>query len=1477
MADLIVQSFNAGVFAPNLDGRSDLEKYYSACRVLDNMFPTRYGPADRRPGTYYVGEVKDNSKTTRLLPFKYSTVQSYILEAGDEYLRFYRDRGQILGGAGTEDLGALDNIIAHWLLNDDTTNTAVLDDDGNTHDGIASVNTDVLHADAQVGTGSFDFDGTNVVTMTDHADFTFVEGVDGDFSIAGWAYVKNTGAEQVILSKWDETIGSQAREWKLLLDSSRKLKLCIADESLLLDSDLLIAHWKLNDSAANAVVDDATGSHDGTLADGDNNYTSDHSVAGKVNNAFDLDGSDDSVKIDDHADFRFGDGADDSPFSISAWINMADATDFPILCKYNDSGEEWRFRVGADDKLVLNLHDDAEGNRIGRKYDAAALTAQQGSWIHVVATYDATEVSAGITLYLNGTAVDDADEEAGGYTAMHGNAHDVYIGLMEHGGNYAEGKIDNVMVFGRELTAPEVTALYNDGDGIEELNTVYPSALSDNALDVGWRFVAVTYNGQNDGGDAAADDIIMYVDGIAVDVTATNLATYSAMEDTGAAPRMGAQFSAGGVIEKVWADKLDNIALFGDVLSASEIASLYSTSAYEITSPYSEDDLFGLQRIQSADVMYSFHSGYNPRKLSRLAHNAWELDSIDFDWPPFMTENGSPTTITPSATAGTVTLTATSAIFAPGHVDSYWLIKHNRTNNNITKKLTDIATLIVLGDAADSYAAEGVTDILVDVKGSYKARTDYTTNNAWIGTLVLERSYNGLLTLVLDAAPASGAWAKDDIITGATSEETCVIVSATDTTHYTIKQLSGSFTDGEVLSNQDANSRDTAATWPRYEGWHILETVQSAGNKDFIIIGEEESGDAYLRMRRTVDTAGKDPTVTLSCERFYHYGIVRITSVTSATAAIGTTIRAIGSTSATKLWSEGSWSDERGYPSSATFHEERLMTGGTTFEPHSIKGSRTDDWENFRTDSILDDDSISYSLAANEMNAVRWLISKEVLLLGTAGAEWKLGSFDTDGPLTPGNPIMPRIQTTYGSKDIQAIMLANIVLFVQSEGKSVRGAQYIFDRGESGGYDAPDYTTLANHITKSGVVSMAYQQQPEPVLWCVLGNGNLIGMTFEPGEKVWGWFNVVTDGLVEDVAVIPGVSEDEVWIIVNRTIDGDTKRYVEYFMPRDWGSDQADCFFVDSGLTFDGGDAITITGITKADPAVVTAVANGYSNGDQVKIIGVPGMVEINNKVFTVASAATDTVALKDKLDSIDWSTLGSDYTAFESSVTGDVEWDSYAVTNVSAADIAKLATRGTVTGTGIPSDTTITAIGDDTFTMSKKGTATTTAVTITVRGRIMQVENAFFGLDHLEGKTVSVLGDGSVHDNVIVSSGAVTLTDYYNKVHIGLPYKSKVQPMKLTVPGTNIRGKAIRVHEMIVSFDKTLGARVGLSEGDTLLTVPFRKVGDITGEPPPLFTGEKSKKIESGYRTQGDVYVEQDQPLPMTVRSITARLKVYG
>lgn len=97
-ASPIIHSFNAGELSPTLKGRIDLEKYRSGCETMSNFLPQVSGAARKRTGTRFVNEVKDSSTAVRLLRFEYSTEQAYVLEFGDEYIRFYANGGVVLDG-----------------------------------------------------------------------------------------------------------------------------------------------------------------------------------------------------------------------------------------------------------------------------------------------------------------------------------------------------------------------------------------------------------------------------------------------------------------------------------------------------------------------------------------------------------------------------------------------------------------------------------------------------------------------------------------------------------------------------------------------------------------------------------------------------------------------------------------------------------------------------------------------------------------------------------------------------------------------------------------------------------------------------------------------------------------------------------------------------------------------------------------------------------------------------------------------------------------------------------------------------------------------------------------------------------------------------------------------------------------------------------------------------------------------------------
>lgn len=172
-----------------------------------------------------------------------------------------------------------------------------------------------------------------------------------------------------------------------------------------------------------------------------------------------FDGVDEYVEVADADNLSFGNGTTDSPFSISAWVNMTDATRFRIVSKY-DSNLEYLFSTGGSDTIVFNCYDNSTVGKIGRLY-STALTSFQGTWIHLAATYSGNGSSTGLKIYLNGSRVDDTDNNSGSYTAMENTTTPLEIGKLTT--TYANGLIDEVAIFNSELSVSDITAIYNNG------------------------------------------------------------------------------------------------------------------------------------------------------------------------------------------------------------------------------------------------------------------------------------------------------------------------------------------------------------------------------------------------------------------------------------------------------------------------------------------------------------------------------------------------------------------------------------------------------------------------------------------------------------------------------------------------------------------------------------------------------------------------------------------------------------------------------------------------------------------------------------------------------------------------------------------------------------------------------------------------------------------------------------------------------
>jgi len=338
-----------------------------------------------------------------------------------------------------------------------------------------------------------------------------------------------------------------------------------------------------------------------------------------------------------------------------------------------------------------------------------------------------------------------------------------------------------------------------------------------------------------------------------------------------------------------------------------------------------------------------------------------------------------------------------------------------------------------------------------------------------------------------------------------------------------------------------------------------------------------------------------------------HGGYVKLTQFNLSTEFKGEILEELSGTTGTADWSleQPVWTDQNGYPGAVALHEERLFFAGSPAFPQTVWGSCTNDYEN-HTAGANDSNAVAFTVAAGQVNRIRWLQTAQgVLLAGTTSAEWKVSGSDVSGgPITPTSIHIQR-QTRHGSAWVEPEPVESSVLFLQRAGRKIRELTYQFEKD---GYVAPDLTQLAEHLTSGGIVQMAFQQEPESVLWAVRSDGALLGMTYDRSQDVVAWHEHElggTDAAVESVAVIPAdfsvtaADEDQVWLSVRRTVDGAVVRQICYLMPFAFGDDQEDAFFVDAGLSYDGAPSTTFSGLDHLEGETLSVLADGAVHPDR--------------------------------------------------------------------------------------------------------------------------------------------------------------------------------------------------------------------------------------------------------------------------------------
>ena len=411
------------------------------------------------------------------------------------------------------------------------------------------------------------------------------------------------------------------------------------------------------------------------------------------------------------------------------------------------------------------------------------------------------------------------------------------------------------------------------------------------------------------------------------------------------------------------------------------------------------------------------------------------------------------------------------------------------------------------------------------------------------------------------------------------------------------------------------------------------------------------------------------------------------------------------------------------YPGAVSYFEQRRCFAGTLNKPQNIwmtcSGTESNMGYSLPTQSS---DSINFRVAARENNTIRHIVPLTNMVLLTSSAEWRITSINSDA-LTP-TTVSVRPQSYVGASNVQAVIINNNMIYAAARGGHMREMAYSW---QANGYVTGDLSLRAPHLFDTYTINdLCYAKSPYPVVWAISSTGKLLGLTYVPEQQVGGWHWHDTDGIFESCTVVAEGNEDVLYVVVNRTINGTSVRYVERLRTRLF-TNQADAFFVDCGSTYSGTPATTIS------------------------------------------------------------------------------------------------------------------------------------------------------GLSYLEGKTVSILADGAVHPQRVVTGGSITLDNAASTVQVGLPITADIQTLPVAAQIDNGFGQGHKknVNRAWLRVNKSSGIFVGPDENN--LTEAKQRTTEIYGAPPALKSEEIEVVIKPSWGDSGQVFIRQSDPLPLTVVSLTLEVSIGG
>lgn len=588
-----------------------------------------------------------------------------------------------------------------------------------------------------------------------------------------------------------------------------------------------------------------------------------------------------------------------------------------------------------------------------------------------------------------------------------------------------------------------------------------------------------------------------------------------------------------------------------------------SGTILEIPTPWSNTEVWDLSFSQNADVVYFAHPSHPPMKLERFGATKWALTTVSFIDGPYLPSNTGNTTLTPSGTSGTVTVTASST---------------SGINNGQGFIASDVGRLIrmKLGGAwvwGPILTVTDTTHITVDLQISSaitvpRGATGYANlSGDQVTSVTITDGGSGYGTVPPKvnisphpSDPATGTiTVSAGVITGATITHTGSGYGAPSYPTVVINTSTGS---GAVISATAFGVLISLNVLAGGSGYSPSDTITIVGG------GTGGSGAAaYAQLT--------DGVVT---------GIIMTSGGSGYTPTPDVAIDAPSAVvvSSTALWQLGVWNSADGYPSTVGFHQNRLFWAGSSSYPGRIDGSNTGDYENMAPTqvdgTVTDSYAISYTLSSGVLDQIRWLLSDENgLLVGTTGAEWVVSPSTQQTALTPSN-VNSKVLSNYGSANIPAIRLGKSSIFIQRDFRKVRELFYQFTYNT---FQATDISLVSEHLTEGGIKQFDVQFSRQQIFWFVKNDGGLVAMTYDKDQDVCGWHPHEIGGyidadktqppLVRSVCVVPrsDLLRDEIWLCVARYANGAYFETIE-LLSKPWedGDIVSDSVFLDCSSRF---------------------------------------------------------------------------------------------------------------------------------------------------------------------------------------------------------------------------------------------------------------------------------------------------------------------